>query len=108
MRFFLAFFSRKGLKMGLQLHHQMPGDGEWDVDYAEESEPMIADNKWFKLLMLPVQFVLLFLFGVLAILACSLVLSPVFIAWKIGGSFAQECRKVFAAFSGASLGKNGN
>jgi len=94
--------------MGLQLHHQMPGDGEWDVDIVEENEPMIADNKWFKLAMLPVQFVLLFLFGILAILACSLLLSPVFIVWKIGGSFAQECRKVFTSFSGASPRKNGN
>jgi hypothetical protein len=108
MQFFLAFFSRKGLKMGLQLHHQMPGDGEWDVDYAEESEPMIADNRWFKLVMLPVQFVLFLLFGILAILACSFLLSPVFIFWKVGGSFCQECRKVFTAFFGASPGKNGN
>jgi len=93
--------------MGLQLHHQMPGDGEWDVDLVEENEQMIADNKWFKLAMLPVQFVLFLFFGIVAIIICSVLISPIFISLKIWMSFCSECRKVFALFSGASSAGTG-
>lgn len=84
-------------------HHGYPQDGEWDKDFSHD-EPgnpmMIADSKWIKLAMLPMQFVMVVVLIILGTLMCSLVLSPIFVAWKFGSFFANECGKVWKEFAG--------
>ena len=79
----------------------MGQDVEWDDEFRSfgtRKVDIIADNKWFQLLMLPVKFVLFCVMIVLGILVCSLVLSPIFVCMKFGMSFVDECADVWEAF----------
>lgn len=89
--------------MGMnEMHHMMPQEGEWDVDLVND-EPedgrAIVGNKWVKLAILPVHFVLLLALGIAATMVCSLVISPIFVMWKCWDAFSKICRDVVGGFA---------
>lgn len=76
-------------------------DSEWDVDLVDDSEvrqKFISDNKWVKLALIPVHFILLFLLAIVGTIVCATVISPIFVFTKCAAAFLDSVRDVIKSF----------